>query len=376
MKHKLICVLASLSTCLTLSAQQYNITGTADGTQDGDSVYLCRSQGYMLVNTDTAVIMGGQFHFTGKVPAEGYAMRYVRPSHNGGFKGLCMASVILEEADIKVHTFQSEPKYKDGEVESTGANSKAWEGYQQATKGFGQGMDDVYRMIIDKSGTAEEQKIAQAKVDSVRALIVAAKHKYLLEQMASPLPICDAMLGDVYGSLGDKDKAALLKLFKSKMPESAYYKRLSAEAEASAPTAIGKKYTDFTMKDPEGKDMKVSDFVGKSRYVLVDFWASWCGPCRAEMPHVVEAYNTFHDKGFEVVGVSLDNKHDAWVKAIGDLNLPWPQMSDLLGWECQGAKIYNVRAIPANVLIDKKGNIVARDLRGQKLLDELQKLMK
>jgi thiol-disulfide isomerase/thioredoxin len=114
--------------------------------------------------------------------------------------------------------------------------------------------------------------------------------------------------------------------------------------------------------------------VGKSKYVLVDFWASWCGPCRAEMPYVVEAYQKYHDKGLEVIGVSFDNDKDAWVAAIGSLKMPWPQMSDLKGWESAAAGAYNIQSIPANVLIDEQGKIVAKNLRGEDLLDKMARL--
>ena len=375
MKRLFLMFVAATMAFASVSAQKYTITGTAEGTVDGDTVFLCKPQGYGLVNTDTAIVAGGKFTFSGNAPAEGYAMRFVRPIHAGDSKGLCMAQVVLEEADITVKTYKSTPKYKDGDVESTGANQKLLSEYRAATSNFGKGMDDVYRLLIEKKGTKEEQDAAQAKVDSVQRLITVAKRDFLTQHMNTPLPICDMMLNDVFRQLKDNEKAAMLELFKQKMPQSANYKRLAADAAASAPTAIGQKYTDFTMLDTEDKEMKVSDFVGKNKYVLIDFWASWCGPCRAEMPYVVEAYDAFHQKGFEVVGVSLDNKKEAWVKAIKDLRLPWPQMSDLKGWQCQGAAIYNVRAIPANVLVDKDGKIIAKDLRGQNLINQLKALL-
>ena len=139
---------------------------------------------------------------------------------------------------------------------------------------------------------------------------------------------------------------------------------------------VGCKYVDIALPGIQGNIVRISDYVPKNKLTLVDFWASWCPPCRAEMPTVVKAYTEFHAKGFEVVGVSLDNNKDAWVKAIDQLKMPWPQMSDLKGWESEGAQKYNVRAIPANVLVDQKGNILAKDLRGDDLLQKVAELLK
>ena len=104
-------------------------------------------------------------------------------------------------------------------------------------------------------------------------------------------------------------------------------------------TAVGQKFTDFEMQTPEGKTVKLSDYVGKGKVVLVDFWASWCGPCRREMPNLVEAYAKYKNKNFEIVGVSLDQSADAWKEAIKKLNITWPQMSDLKYWNCEGAQL-------------------------------------
>ncbi len=137
----------------------------------------------------------------------------------------------------------------------------------------------------------------------------------------------------------------------------------------------GLTYTDLTMNDPDGKTMKLSQFVGKSKLVLVDFWASWCGPCRAEMPYVVSAYEKYKGSGLQIVGVSFDKNAEAWTAAIKQLGMAWPQMSDLKGWECAAHEVYGVSSIPSNILVDAKGTIVATDLRGEQLLQTIANLL-
>ena len=140
-------------------------------------------------------------------------------------------------------------------------------------------------------------------------------------------------------------------------------------------TAIGQPYVDFCMTDPEGNPVALSDYVDKGKYILIDFWASWCGPCRAEMPNVLKAYNRYKDKRFDVVGVSLDSNRDQWLKAIEEEGIPWIQVSDLKGWESAGAKAYAVRSIPHTVLLDPQGKIIARGIRGEGLHKKLAELL-
>ncbi len=133
---------------------------------------------------------------------------------------------------------------------------------------------------------------------------------------------------------------------------------------------IGAVAPDFALPDRTGKELKPSDFRGK--VLLLDFWASWCGPCRREIPNVKRAYEKYHDKGFEVLGISLDRRRAAWLKAMDDLALPWPNISDVKGWQCAAAKLYQVRSIPATFLLDRDGRIIAKGLRGPLLEAKLK----
>jgi thiol-disulfide isomerase/thioredoxin len=129
------------------------------------------------------------------------------------------------------------------------------------------------------------------------------------------------------------------------------------------------------MAGPDGVMHRISEYVGKG-YLLVDFWASWCGPCRRELPNVKRAYEKYHAKGFDVLGISFDNKKDAWLKAINDLGLVWNHISDLKGWESEAAKQYAVTGIPCTILLDPNGKIVASNLYGEKLEQILSELLK
>jgi len=158
-----------------------------------------------------------------------------------------------------------------------------------------------------------------------------------------------------------------------KMKDSYFGKKIKVALETAKTTAIGSAAPDFTLNDVNGKPVSLASFKGK--YTLVDFWASWCGPCRQENPNVVKAYNTYKAKGFEILGVSLDDKKENWEKAIQQDNLGWKHVSDLKGWQSSAAALYDVKGIPMNFLLDKDGKIIAKNLRGEDLVKKLSEVL-
>ncbi|MBN2616063.1 MAG: AhpC/TSA family protein [Bacteroidales bacterium] len=164
--------------------------------------------------------------------------------------------------------------------------------------------------------------------------------------------------------------------FDTTLAQNEYVKFLKERVSTLNRVAIGQPYINFTLNNPEGKPVSLESVVKTHKYTLVDFWASWCMPCRAENPNVVKAYKEFHKKGFTVFGVSLDKNHDNWVAAIKKDGLDWTQVSDLKFWNSEAGKLYGVQSIPHNVLIGPDGKIVAKNLRGANLQDTLKKLLK
>ena len=161
--------------------------------------------------------------------------------------------------------------------------------------------------------------------------------------------------------------------FTNEISESKYVALLKDRVEVLKNVAIGKPFIDITLNDTAGNPVSLSSLKGK--YILLDFWASWCGPCRAENPNVVAAYNDFKDKGFDVYGVSLDKNKEKWIEGINQDGLVWTNVSDLKGWQCAARDDYGFNSIPHSVLINKNGIIIAKNLRGDELREKLEEVI-
>ncbi len=153
-------------------------------------------------------------------------------------------------------------------------------------------------------------------------------------------------------------------------------KRLVKRLQGMENSSVGKMFTDFTMHNAKNEPVSLSDYVGKDKFVLIDFWASWCAPCRADIPHLIELYKKYKNKGLEIVAVSLDSDGDAWLKAMDELKMPYPQMSDLKAWDSPAAILYGIESIPYLLLLDKEGMIIDKDLRGKELEEKLAEVLK
>jgi thiol-disulfide isomerase/thioredoxin len=216
----------------------------------------------------------------------------------------------------------------------------------------------------------EEQLALEQKLDALRTQKHSIADQYIATHPESAFSLSlvtdRATMGEyrdiqsVYDKLGKTVKTT---------PEG---KRLTDRLTVLKRSAIGTPMLNFTQNDTEGKPVSFSAFKGK--YVFVDFWASWCGPCRAENPNVLKAYNKYKDKNFTVVGISLDDKGENWKKAILDDGMPWTQLSDLKGWKNEVSTYYGIMGIPSTLLIDPQGKIIAKNLRGELLNKKLSEL--
>ena len=334
----------------------YTIKGTIEGVAEGDTVYLQNFVDGSLVKMDSAVVKGGAFEFKG-TPDSVTVSRYVTYRKNGM---RMTAMVFIEKGDITLNMGAEANK-----VAGTMCND-AYQQFMDKFVAINKEMSEIYQKSkTDTTLTDDQRKDLEKQLAEKDSLGTEMVYNCINENINNLVGV------QLLTSYANAFETAKVKALLDKVP-AAYSadKDIVALKEHIATiekTEVGQKFIDFAMNTPEGKEVKLSDFISQNKYTLIDFWASWCGPCRAEMPNVVAAYNAFKAKGFGIVGVSLDNNAEAWKKAIKDLNITWAQMSDLKGWSCEGAKLYGVRAIPATVLVDQEGTIVARNLRGEEL---------
>ena len=239
-------------------------------------------------------------------------------------------------------------------------------------------LSDIYAKIYSEyqeatqSGNTVLLAEIERRADSVQTEMLKNQKNFVINNPSSY--VTPSILGSISYEMEADELETILSKLDTAIASLPQIVSLKERVVAMKKVAIGQKAPDFTMNDVDGNPVSLSSKTG-SKLLLIDFWAAWCGPCRKENPNVVKVYTEFNKKGFNIFGVSLDQKKEDWVKAIADDKLPWTHVSDLQYWSNSAAKTYAVSAIPANFLLDETGTIIAKNLRGDDLYNKVKEVL-
>ena len=352
--------MAALALVACQEKNAYTISGTIEAAGEGDSVSLQLVEGRKRIDLEKVPVVNGKFEIKGVADSVQVAMLSL---------GDARCQFFLEPGNIKVDIKPGQMSFALGTP-----NNNAYESFMSDMKA----LEDEYAEIAEN---AKNPELSDAERNEIKKQMGAFEDKYyqaiknsIVDNAGTDFGLYN--LGNSYYYFEPEELAPVLESYIAAFPTNARLQRIKENNDLSLETSVGKKFKDFEMPDVDGNMRKLSEFIAANEVTLVDFWASWCGPCRAEMPAVKAAYEAYKDKGFGIVGVSLDNNKEAWVGAIANLGIEWPQISDLKGWGCAGAKLYGVNSIPATVLVAKDGTILAKNLRGEAIQEKLAEILK
>lgn len=362
----------SLSAMAQTKARPFTLNGQLTGPDTFISKVMIQYRGEQGWKMDSAVVRDGVFTLTGKI-AEPTLARLMLTPQGAGAKNI-VESVFLMPGTQRVRVRSNG---KDLRVFGSAAH-RAYLKLKKKSAPY----DKQYDALIEQYqayGKAKEkvkQAAVEAQIDSIDEVRKQKVYRTFLIETPNT-PISPYVLQEYAG--WDIDPKQVEPIYNALAAYEKVYpsmKEMKQTIEMAKLTQVGSMAMEFVQNDTLGKPVALSSFRGK--YVLIDFWASWCGPCRAENPNVVKAFQQYQSKNFDIIGVSLDRpgQKDKWMKAIHDDKLTWTQVSDLKFWNNAVAAQYGIRAIPQNLLIDPNGFIVGKNLRGEKLMSALQNLLK
>ncbi len=340
----------------------YTINGKIDGLKGEVVLYTMNDSG-IVAPSDTVITENGEFTFQGTV-ASPYMARLT-------FNGARVPEFFLENRAIAV----------TGHADSLGKCAFTGSKLQDIVDGVNDqvsALNPQMRELFDayqKAQSANDQDAIaalEAKQDSLSNVQMEIQKQAVADNAGNAAGPYFAFKRLRYYLDLDEMKA-MAASFHGEASKSVYTTQLNDYIKVQETVAVGQIAPEFEMEDPDGSIIKLSDYRGKT--LLIDFWASWCGPCRRENPNVASLYKSVKGKDFDILGVSLDTDRESWLKAIKDDGLIWHHVSDLKGWENRVAKLYGVSSIPHTVLLDKEGKIIEKNLRGEKLAEKIRELV-
>ncbi len=342
----------------------------------GETLYLEKLASQTPLRVDSCVLdEKGNFSFENYVPTLGFYRIKISDQNFG--------MLVIDSTNKITITGSAKDLGNTYKVEGS-PDTKLFLEYNEDTKGFQRQQDslnEAFRFAMTTAGKMDSLRMDSLSktfegiylkvVDSYCARVAekAKSNASMFPSIIAIQPLDPEKYMDVFKAVDE----GLMKKYPTNSDVNMFHNMMLKIASANAAFKAGTEAPEINLPDPNGKNIALSSLKGK--VVLIDFWASWCGPCRKEMPNVVAAYKKYKSKGFEIYGVSLDKELQKWVEAIKKDGITWIQVSDLQYWNCAAAKQYNVQSIPFTVLLDREGKIIAKDLRGPELEAKLKELL-
>lgn len=360
--------LLSVVACDKLEKNEYQIEGSAKGFEDGKQLFIQVRGEEALVNQDTVTVRDGKFTVKGKIENPDLAFLTIEQGNGVPF--------ILQEGKITLNI--NKDTLQNSIIGGTEEN-EIFQKYTDESK-------KVYKKITaHRDANMEKFRTAEAVNDTVTMTELETKMTELQSGLKNlPLEFIEKYPKNFVSIIllenmmmnnfvTPEEAKAKFEVLKNNYPNSKPNQNITKMLEKVGAITVGSKAPDFSGPSPDGKTISLKESLGK--VTIIDFWASWCGPCRVENPNVVAMYNELHAQGLNIIGVSLDKDANKWVEAIEKDKLTWSHVSNLKQWEDPIAQMYGIQSIPATIILDTNGTIVAKDLRGEELKAKVKELL-
>ena len=344
--------LGALTAC---QSNTYQVKGTIEGAADGDTLFFTTDM-QSGIPSDTLIVEHGKFSFSGESDSVYMAMVYSAKRNE------LNAPFFVEPGKISIDIKETPGASRVG---GTMCNDQ-WQVLNDSVMTIGKEINKIAEHIYGNNVTFEEQQKGMEQIEQLNkrfsAMVIGITEKNIDNEFGY-------FLLTYYPEelIDNETRLSLIKKLPEQMRKRAAILQYEESIAAASETAEGATITDFSMPTPDGTSLSIMSEISQHRITIIDFWASWCGPCRQDMPAVVELYKQYKDKGLGIVGISLDENKDDWMAATKQLNITWPQMSDLKGWDNAAARKFSVTSIPHTIVVNQQGKILRLGLRGESL---------